>query len=187
MRIDSKDKGLTPLIPYGTQNYFLEEVCKGLAEDIHFFYVLKARQQGISTICLALDNFWLSTNPGIQGSLITDTDQNRDNFRSILDGYIQSLPKSLRIPIKTHNRNFLEYRNRSKLIYQVAGTKVKGQRNTLGQAKGLNYAHGTEISSWPDAEATANFIASLSDTFHNRLYIFESTAKGLNDFYERWQ
>ncbi len=42
------------------------------------------------------------------------------------------------------------------------------------------------MSSWADREAVANFVASLSDNFPERLYIFESTAKGLNDFHERW-
>lgn len=187
LTIDSKEKGLTPLTLYGTQRYFLNEVCRLNSEGVHFIYCLKARQQGISTICLALDLFWMFTHPGLQGTLVCDTDENRQNFKSILEGYNNSLPRSLRVPIKLHNRNILEYKNRSKLLYQVAGTRIKGQRNTLGQAKGINYVHGTELSSWGDPEATANFIASLAESFPHRLYLFESTAKGYNDFQQRWK
>jgi hypothetical protein len=186
LSIPSKEKGLTPLRLWGTQRYFLDKVCEGVESGIHFFYVLKARQEGITTINLALDLYWLFTHPGMQGTLVTEKTETLTENRSLLDGFYASLPRGLKRPIKTHNREILEFGNRSKLLYQVAGTKLKGQKNTLGQGKGINYCHGTEISSWGDPEATSNFIASLAESYPYRLYIFESTAKGMNDFQERW-
>lgn len=187
LKVASKERGITPLRLYGTQRYFLQEIIRQISEGIHFFYVLKARQQGITTICLALDLLWLFTHPGVQGSFVVEEDKKLPNHRTTLDGFIQSLPKGLKIPLKTHNRNLLEFRNRSKLIYQAAGTRIKGQKSTFGQSTGVNFVHGTEMSSWADSEAVANFLASLAETNPSRLYIFESTAKGFNDFQERWQ
>lgn len=187
LRITSKEKGITPLFLYGTQRYFLEEVVRLLQEGIHWIYVLKARQQGITTICLALDLYWLFKFNGIQGSFVVEEDGKLANHRSTLEGFLGSLPTGLKIPTKVHNRKLLEFRNRSKLIYQSAGIKVKGQKSTFGQSTGINYCHGTEMSSWADAEAVANFIGSLAENYAKRLYIFESTAKGYNDFHDRWQ
>src|SRR5262245_6261084 len=189
LTIDSKEKGLTPLYPlWGSQRRALDEICRGLEEGVHFFVILKARQLGISTISLALDLYWLFTHPGLQGSLVTDTEENRDYFKAILTGYMDSLPKSLKIPVKTHNRTMLNLRNRSRLNYQVAGIKQKGQTNsTLGQGKGVNFLHGTECSSWGDHAGTVSLTSSLAETHPNRLYTFESTAKGFNDFYGMFQ
>lgn len=158
-----------------------------LNEGVHFFYCLKARQQGITTICLALDLYWLSIHAGIQGTFVVEEDRKLANHRTTLDGYLNSLPKGLRVPLVTHNRNLLEFRNRSKLIYQAAGTRIKGQKSTFGQSVGVNFVHGTEMSSWADTDAINNFIASLAESNPLRLYIFESTAKGFNDFQSRWE
>src|SRR5207247_111300 len=54
-------------IMYDAQIKFLEEVCEGLDRGIRHFVCLKARQLGISTISLAIDVFWLSLHPGLQG------------------------------------------------------------------------------------------------------------------------
>lgn len=186
LRVTSKEKGVTPLALYGTQRYLLQQVVRGLNEGIHWFYVLKARQQGITTICLALDLYWLFRFPGIQGTFVVEEDKKLPNHRSTLEGFYNSLPKGLKVPRVTHNRNIFEFRNRSKLIYQAAGVKIKGQQSTFGQSTGINFAHGTEMSSWADPTAVKNFIGSLAETYENRLYIFESTAKGDNDFKERW-
>ena len=184
--VSSKEKGLTPLYLYGTQRYFLSEVTRHLNDGIHFIYVLKARQQGITTICLALDLYWLTINPGTQGTFVVE-DKKLPNHRTTLDTFFSSLPRGLKVPLKTHNRNLFELKNRSKLIYQAAGIKIKGQKSTFGQSTGINFVHGTEMSSWVDTEAVANFIASLAETNPKRLYIFESTAKGFNDFEARWR
>ena len=185
--VSSKEKGLTPLYLYGTQRFFLQEIVRQLNDGIHFFYVLKARQQGITTICLALDLFWLTINPGTQGTFVVEEERKLANHRTTLDGFFASLPKGLKVPLKTHNRNLFELRNRSKLLYQAAGIKVKGQKSTFGQSTGINFVHGTEMSSWVDTEAVSNFVASLAETNPKRLYIFESTAKGFNDFEARWR
>lgn len=187
LKVASKEEGIVPLNLYGTQRYFFQEVLRYLAEGIHFIYVLKARQQGITTGALALDLIWLFTHPGTQGSFVVEEEKKLPNHRTTIDNFLSSLPKGLKVPTKTHNRVLIEFRNRSKLLYQVAGTRVKGSKSTFGQSTGVNFVHGTEMSSWADSEAVANFIASLAETNPNRLYIFESTAKGFNDFQERWQ
>jgi hypothetical protein len=187
LKVTSKEQGVTPLNLFGTQRYLFEEVIRQVADGIHFFYVLKARQQGITTACLALDLLWLFTHTGIQGTFVVEEEKKLPNHRTTIDGFLNSLPRGFKVPVKTHNRNLIEFRNRSKLLYQVAGTRIKGQKSTFGQSTGVNFVHGTEMSSWADSEAVANFIASLAETNPDRLYIFESTAKGFNDFQERWQ
>lgn len=184
LKIETKEQGLKKMDNLlGTQTYVMDEIASGLEEDKHFFVVLKGRQLGITTISLALDLYWHFKNPGLNGTLTTDTEENRDMFRSTLAMYMEGLPKEYRIPILAHNRNQLALRNRSRLFYQVAGLRAKG---SLGRGKGITFLHGTETSSWGDEEGLASLLASLAETNPNRFYIFESTARGFNMFHDMY-
>jgi hypothetical protein len=166
----------------GTQVYVMEEIQKGLDNDIHFFVILKGRQLGITTISLALDLYWQFTHPGWQGTLVADTEENRDMFRSTLAMYMDGLPKEYKIPLVAHNRNQMVLKNRSRLFYQIAGNKSR-----LGQGKAITYLHGTETASWGNEEGLASLIASLAEKNAERLYMFESTAQGFNMFHDMYK
>jgi len=184
LKIETKEHGLRKMDKLlGTQTYVMEEVAKGLEDDCHFFVILKGRQLGITTISLALDLYWHFINPGLQGTLTTDTEENRDMFRSTLGMYMDGLPKEYKIPLLAHNRNQLSLKNRSRLFYQVAGLRAKG---SLGRGKAITYLHGTETSSWGDEEGLASLLASLAETNPLRLYMFESTARGFNMFHDMY-
>ena len=167
----------------GTQTYVMDEITSGLESGVHFFVILKGRQLGITTISLALDLYWHYINAGLNGTLVTDTEENRDMFRGTLGSYMDGLPKEFKIPILAHNRNSLSLKNRSRIFYQVAGLRAKG---SLGRGKGITFLHGTETSSWGDEEGLASLLASLAETNPKRLYIFESTARGFNMFHDMY-
>ena len=184
LKIETKEEGLRKMDNLlGTQTYVMQEIADGLAEDIHFFVILKGRQLGITTISLALDLYWHFTNNGLGGTLVTDTEENRDMFRGTLGAYMDGLPKEYKIPMLAHNRNSLSLKNRSRIFYQVAGLRAKG---SLGRGKGITFLHGTETSSWGDEEGLASLLASLAEQNPNRLYIFESTARGFNMFHDMY-
>lgn len=183
LKIESKEQGLIPLgKPLGTQTYVMNEIAKGLDNDIHFFVILKGRQLGITTISLALDLYWQFTHPGWQGTLVADTEENRDMFRSTLAMYMEGLPKEFKIPLVAHNRNQMVLKNRSRIFYQIAGNKAR-----LGQGKAITYLHGTETASWGNEEGLASLIASLAENNPERLYMFESTAQGFNMFHDMYK
>jgi len=184
LKIETKEEGLKRMDHLlGTQTYVMNEIASGLENDVHMFVILKGRQLGITTISLALDLYWHFINPGLQGTLTTDTEENRDMFRSTLSMYMDGLPKEYRIPLLAHNRTQLSLKNRSRLFYQVAGLRAKG---SLGRGKAITYLHGTETSSWGDEEGLASLLASLAENNPNRMYIFESTARGFNMFHDMY-
>ena len=184
LKIETKEQGLRKMDNLlGTQTYVMDEISSGLENGIHFFVILKGRQLGITTISLALDLYWHYINAGLNGTLVTDTEENRDMFRGTLGSYMDGLPKEFKIPILAHNRNSLALKNRSRIFYQVAGLRAKG---SLGRGKGITFLHGTETSSWGDEEGLASLLASLAETNPKRLYIFESTARGFNMFHDMY-
>lgn len=187
LKIESKElEGPQPLLSniYDSQRLFLRNVAEGLDQDIHYFVCLKARQLGISTISLAITLFWIIIHDGIQGALITKDEADRDKFRIILDRYMRSLPKRLRIAVVKHNRNNLVLANGSVLDYVVAGQKKVG--GGLGRSRAWNLVHGTECSSWGSVEGVASMKACLAQKHPNRLFMFESTARGFNLFNDMW-
>lgn len=136
-----------------------------------------------STIMLVLDLFWLYVNPGLQGAMIADTADNRENFRKQIGDIMDSLPKGWRIPVIAHNRNELRLSNGSVLQYMSAG---KGKNSGLGRSRALSYTHATETSSWGDQKGIDSLRAALAQVNPNRLFCFESTALGYNVFYDMW-
>lgn len=184
LKIDTKEQGQKPLLWMGTQRYFVQEIAKGLAEGIHTFVCLKGRQLGISTVSLALDLYWMFLHKGLQGALVTDTDDNKILFKSYLTQYLNSLPPGKRVRAEENNRAQLVLANRSRLAYIVAG---KRKNESLGAGKAVNFMHATECATWGDQEGLASLQATLAQHNPNRIYVFESTAFGYNMWYEMWE
>jgi hypothetical protein len=89
--------------------------------------------------------------------------------------------------IKDHNRNQLVLNSGTKMLYRVAGTKKTG-KGGLGRSSAISFLHATEMSSWGDSEGFASLRAALAQKNPNRLYHWESTARGFeNLFYDQWE
>lgn len=185
LKIETKEFGIVSLgkTMLGSQIYFVDEVFDGLDKGVHYSVVLKARQMGISTIMLALDLFWHFKFPGTQGTLATDTEENREMFRTTLTLYMEGLPPGWKQPVKTHNRTQVTLANRSRMVYQVAGTR---KNVGFGAGKAIMFMHATEIGKWGDVDLPS-LEASLAENNPHRLYVWESTAYGFNQFYDMWE
>jgi len=189
LKIDTKELGRVRLGEQlmGTQTWVLNGITQGFEDGVRNFVILKCRQAGISTLCLALDLYWIFKHSGLSGSLVTHDEDARDNFKETLQLYYDGLPLEWRRGMVKHNRNMFSFENRSRLRYAVAGTTKRKSSGKLGRSAANAFLHCTELSSWPDEEG----LRSLRDTMaeHNpaRLYLFESTARGFNLFYDMWE
>lgn len=134
-----------------------------------------------STICLVLDIFWMWMFPGLQGALIFDTAENRDNAKETIEMMLENLPEGFKIQVARHNRNGVRFKNGSRLAYLSAGRR---KNRGLAKSRGLNYVHASECGEWADQEGLESLLATLSEHNPSRLYIFESTAQGFNLFHE---
>jgi len=96
----------------------------------------------------------------MSSSLVTHTEQARDMFRSTIEMYMDSLPDTWKQNIANNNRTQMVFENRSRLSFQVAGTR----KNTkLGKGQALTFLHATEVSEFGDAEGMASLEASLAE------------------------
>lgn len=188
--INSRDGGRVCLGKniYQGQKRVITQIFDGLEDDKHEFYILKSRQLGISTVIRALNIFWMGVFPGLKGAIVFDTDNNKTESRAELEVMIEELPTTLQFPtIKTSNRAGLTLANNSKVLFMSAGVKKSKSSGTLGRSVGLAAAHGSELCSWDNEEGWEAFHESLSDTNPDRIYIWESTARGFNFWWTLWQ
>lgn len=189
LRIDTKELGRIKLGDHlmGTQTWVLDRLCQGIDDGVRNFVVLKCRQAGISTLFLALDLYWIFKHNGLQGSLVTHDEEARDNFRETLQLYYDGLPLSYRRGMVKHNRNMFSFENRSRLRYAVSGTTKRKSSGKLGRSAANAFLHCTEVSSWPDEEGLRSLRDTMAEHNPDRLYLFESTARGFNLFYDMWE
>ena len=195
LRIRSKnesdpDGNGVPLKLYASQRMVLEQICDGLDNGIHVFYILKSRQLGVTTVTLAIMLFWLALHPSVIACLVADNDENMEAFRETIRFYVQSLSgymgKSFSLdPLLggKSNKAFFKFSNGSQLDLLVAGKNKK----TWGESRGYVAGHLTEVAKYGKAEGLASFNETLSETNPNRLYIYESTAFGENHWKDYWE
>jgi len=186
LKIISKDFGLIPFELLGSQRYILDEICKGMAEGVSSYTILKARQLGASSFFVAVDLFYCWEFGGLSGAFVTHTEQSRDQFRNTLKTYAMHLPPSRRVPYVTENRNMAVFKNQSVLSYLVAGVKEKAG-GSLGRSAAFNFLHCTEGAFWGCPDDIAELRTTLSTHHPHRLEIHESTANGFNHFAEMWE
>lgn len=188
--IASKEKGQMILGEnlYRAQVMFYETIFDGLSEDIHDFYFLKSRQLGISTGTRPLSLFWLGMHEGLRGGMVFDSSFNTAAARREIEATLDSLPKSLHFPrIRSRNRDALILENDSWLLFMQAGTKNSRAGGGLGRSLGLNFVHASELSSWANEEGVVSFRQSLAQDWPDRLYIWESTARGYELWFRTWE
>lgn len=191
--INSKDEGRVCLGDnlYDGQIRFLDTVFDGLENDIHKFYCLKARQLGLTTIARALSIFYLGMNGGLKGALVFDTAPHKESARKELVTMIKNLPATLRFPAiqgtGTGNRDSLSLINDSTMLFMSAGVRKSASSGTLGRSEGLTMSHASEVCSYDNVEGMQSFEQSLSELHPDRLYLYESTARGFNLWYEMWK
>jgi hypothetical protein len=187
--VNSKDAGEISLGKhlYWGQMELITEIFDALEEDIHQIYVLKSRQLGISTLIRALCIFLLGVHKALKGAIVFDTDQNKSESRVELELMIDGLPANLKFPsIKNNNRAGLTLENNSKVLFMSAGVRKTKSSGTLGRSVGLTIAHCSELCSWDNEEGFEAFQQSLSEVHPDRLYIYESTARGFNFWNDLW-
>lgn len=190
--VNSKDLGFISLGKnlYEGQRRTISQILDGLEEDIHKFYILKSRQLGITTIIRALNIFYIGVHKGIKGALVFDTAPHREEARAELVTMIKDLPAFLKFPkIKgtgEGNREGVTLETNAKILFKNAGVKKSKGSGTLGRSVGLSVAHLSELCSYDNEEGLEAFEQSLSDSHPDRLYIYESTARGFNSWWSMW-
>ena len=178
-----------PLTLWTSQSRVLEQICQGLEDDIHVFYILKSRQLGVTTITIAIILFWLAYHPNTIACLVSDGPKNYAKNRETVRSYVNSLSKfmgksfSLDKKYGAKDNQFgFTFSNKSRLDMLTAGNKP-----AWGEGEGYVVGHLTETASYGREEGISSFRHSMAPENPRALYIFESTAHGNNHWRDMWE
>jgi hypothetical protein len=186
LSIPSRDAGLVPFTLWEPQRIWTRAVAAGLERDVHDFVTLKGgRQIGGTTVADAMALWWLQANEGTQGIMVSDDEDNRDYRRDVLLEMNASLPKEYRLPMRLNNKALAAWPNGSRLSFRYAGKRTG---SSLGRSRGMSFAHLDELGGWPDQQAIGSLRASFSKRNPQRLYLSNSTARGIGTpFHDMWK
>lgn len=191
LRIDSKelvadDERGSPLILWHSQRMFLEQLADGLAKGQRTVYVLKGRQEGISTITLALLLFWVAVRPRTIAAMVCNSDDVKGAFRNTLERYVKSFPANFfgaSFAKQRHNDRHFLFTNGSRIDYLVAGKR----KENWGESRGYSVCLCTEVADYGSDKGIKSFMEALAQANPDRLFLFESTAKGVaNAWHDMW-
>lgn len=146
--------------------------------------VLKARQQGLSTVISALQYWWLSQRKAQKGLVMAHEGESTttlfDMYRRIHD----NVPDIVRPSTK--------YSSRSELVFDKLDSGLRvATAGGRGVARGetLTFAHLSEVAFWPPAFANTNFnglVQAVPDDDGTFIFL-ESTAQGVTGkFYDMY-
>lgn len=184
--IRTKERELIRLAPNEIQSRYLDLVLPKWREGLTSIrglreVLLKARQQGLSTIILALIFEDTINTPRTNSVVVAhDADTTQKLFR-IIKRYYDHLPEEKKPRTQYASKTEFYWPDIDSSFYVgTAGARDFGRSGTI------NNAHCTEVAMWPDAE---QLVAGLFQAVPRDGNIFvESTAKGIgNYFHKEWE
>ena len=186
--VSSTEDGLVELDLWESQKRYLNELAIGLDAGVRTFYCLKSRQLGVTTVSLLIDVMWLAMHENINGCLVTENEANREKNRETIRQYVESFPPDFfgdKFRIVKNNNKMIQFSNGSRLALLVAGTKAK-KSTSWAEGSGYTFAHLTEVASYGDEAGLASLEELFAQANPNRLFIYESTAKGFGLWRDKW-
>lgn len=182
--VDDPDGEGIELKLWASQRMVLEQICEGLEDGIHVFYILKSRQLGVTTITLAILLFWLALNPNTIGCMVSDHEKNKAKNRETIRKYCKSLAGFMgkSFAIVSDNKFGFVFANGSRLDMLVAGNRAD-----WGEGEGYLVGHLTEIQRYKKVEGIQGFRHAMAPENPRALYIHEGTAAGPNHWKDMWE
>lgn len=185
VQIRTKKGTIVPLVFNRVQRRFAQSIVDQMAARGYVrMVVLKARQQGLSTVITAWQYWWVSQRKAQKGLVMA---HEADSTSTLWDMYKRVHDNVPQI-VKPHNK----YNSKNELTFDVLDSALRiATAGGRGVARGdtLTVCHLSEVAFWPPAFAKNNFnglIQAVPDEPGTAVFI-ESTAQGLvGKFREAW-
>ncbi|UGA46796.1 hypothetical protein HU230_0012435 [Bradyrhizobium quebecense] len=185
VKIRTKKGTIVPLVLNRVQKRFLKAIVKQQQTTGKVrFVVLKARQQGLSTVITAWQYWWLSQRKAQKGLVMA---HETDSTITLFDMY-----KRVHDNCPARLRPHAKYSSRGEMQFDILDTGLRvATAGGRGVARGetLTTAHLSEVAFWPVAFANNNFnglVQAIPEEPGTACFL-ESTANGMTGkFREMW-
>jgi hypothetical protein len=185
VRIRTKEGTIVPLVFNKVQRRFAQMIIDQMTTRGYVrMVVLKARQQGLSTVITAWQYWWISQRKAQKGLVMA---HEADATATLWDMYKRVHDNAPEI-VKPHSK----YNSKNELTFDVLDSALRiATAGGRGVARGdtLQVVHLSEVAFWPPGFAKSNFnglIQAVPDVVGTAVFI-ESTAQGMiGKFREAW-
>lgn len=148
--------------------------------------VLKGRQAGISTLCLAYISAMVITYPGIYVGIFVDEAKKATEMLGKVAVFIESIGSYIGVDlIDKKNTELCRLTNGSTIVPQTASSQSSSGESRAGRSYSFDILHFSEMAFYAQGEAL--FAAATSSATIQAKIIIESTSNGKADhFYKLW-
>jgi len=183
--IRTKERESVPFKPNAVQTRYLDELLPNWRNgDIRLHglreLILKARQEGLSTLIAALMFCETVNTPYTQAAVIAHKADSTERLFQMIQRFYDGLPEDKRPRTKYASRREYYWPDIDSSFY--VGTA--GERD-FGRSSTINLVHASEVGFWPDAR---RIVTSLMQAVpYSGSAFYESTANGVGDwFHAEW-
>lgn len=191
LKIRTKTGQIVTLKPNRIQKILIARLVEKLdsGEPIRFI-ILKARQQGVSTIVEALIYWWTTTHKGQQAKIIAhNTDTSEYLYSMFRTFYDNSMP-AFQPATKYNTRNDITFDNEAapdKGLKSQIDTATAENSGT-GRGQTVQWLHASEVALWPKGQEIVAGLMQAVPLMADTAIFLESTANGIGDyFHTTWQ
>ena len=186
LKIKTKEGTLEKLALNSAQKLLLERIEEQRADKMGCkIWVLKARQEGVSTLSEAIIYALTSQQENRNALILANELDNSNNLFEKSKLYHEMLTKDephLAPIIKKSNEKKLEFEGRhSQIIIQTA---EKGDE--AGRSHTFQYVHLSECAFFTKLKDVLSSLSACVPEHWDTLIIGETTANGMNAFYDEW-
>ena len=186
LKIRTKDGDIRPLNLNPAQQILQAAIDKQMATEGKIrIIILKARQQGLSTMVGGYLYYSVSQNRAKKGLVVAHT---ADSTRALYD-MTRRLHDNCPEILKPHTK----YSSRRELTFDVLDSSyivATAGGEAIGRGETLSHVHASELAFWPrnTAEETWNGLAQAVPSSPHTAIFIESTANGVSGvFYDLWR
>lgn len=192
LRIRTKDGKIISLYPFKpVQQIVVERTIEKLQnEEPVRFIILKARQQGVSTIVEALIYWWTVTHKYQQAKIIA---HNTDT-----SGYLYAMFRMFYDQSNVAFKPTTRYNTRTDITFDNENEPQKGLKSQIdtataensgtGRGQTVQWLHGSEVALWPKGQEIVAGLMQAVPMMANTAVFLESTANGIGDyFHTTWE
>lgn len=189
LKIRNKAGEIVPLQFNNIQKQIVKAVVDDLQNDRPIRYIiLKARQEGVSTLIEALIFWWTATHKNVKSKIVAHENETAKALYEMFRRYYDNTLPIFQPKIKYNTRSDLTFDTEDgkglKSQIDVASAKNTG----VGRGQTINWLHGSEISLWADGNEIMAGLMQAVPLLPKTAIFLESTANGIGDYFHKtWQ
>lgn len=191
LKIKTKSGELVPLKVNKIQRIIVDRVIQKLENDEPIrFIILKARQQGVSTIVEALIYWWTVTHRYQQSKIIAHDSETAEKLYNMFRTYYDNSNPIFKVTTRYNTRNDITFDNEAEphkgLKSQI--DTATAENSGTGRGQTIQWLHASEVAKWKNGQELVAGLMQAVPLLPRTAIFLESTANGIGDyFHTTWQ